>query len=100
MNQKCKEALDDFIDHVNWNNPHPLDWRRFFDFVAIAHRLPRSRPWGGEIEEYMLEKHPNVENIRRFVYFYEHALDMLKYLNVSMARPGPDRYARREDRPK
>ncbi len=95
MNDKCREALEHFANRPNWGCPHPLDWQKFFRFIAIARRMPKSRPSADEVEDFLLKKHKVVENVRRFVYFYDHALDMLEHLRASIPIDQSAKYERR-----
>jgi len=39
MPEEARKSLVQFIFHANKSGLHPLDWRRFYDFIIVSHRL-------------------------------------------------------------
>ena len=81
MNKSCKEYLENFSKLANKKGLHPVDWKRFYDFIYRAYRAYGSgRPETDEIEKYLIEEGFSKSYAHELILHYETCLDMLLYL--------------------
>jgi hypothetical protein len=77
VDQHTRERLQEFADAANKDTLHPLDWRRFFDFIIHVHRaVPRAEE--GELRDSLTASHLPARNVDRLVSLYTHGLDLLR----------------------
>lgn len=77
MDATGRDMLRQFVGGLNKGAPHRLDWQRFYDFTIHAHGLERAYRVD-EVRAILTEEGLTGEEARRFVYFYEDGLALLR----------------------
>jgi hypothetical protein len=78
MDQQGRDMLHSFVGLLNVGIPHPLDWKRFYDFTIYAYRLGQDAFDGFQVRAVLAEEGLTPDQATRFVVFYEKALGLLQ----------------------
>lgn len=81
MDSELQATYDRFVHFANVQSPHPLDWRRWFDFVELARRYRfEARPSETAVRKLLQRDGFRAESAARLSNFYADACDMFDYL--------------------
>jgi hypothetical protein len=53
LSEQASQDWQSFVDNVNWEQPHSLDWERFYTFIIgshVRHDGPSLREFGEMLE--------------------------------------------------
>ncbi len=78
MDKQGRDMLHSCVGLLNVGMPHPLDWRRFYDFTIYAYRLGEDAFDGYQVRAVLTEEGLTSDQATRFVNFCEEALGLLK----------------------
>lgn len=72
-----KYFFDQFINAANTQVFHPLDWRRFYDFIYAAHKW-RVKLSEGQLVTLLEDAGFDSEKAEEVAFVYEHGRSLLK----------------------
>lgn len=77
MDQAAEKSLKRFSDLANKGHLHPEDWRRFYDFVILIHRLHLIVP-SEAVRDFLRGEGFLQHSVGELTSVYSHGLELLR----------------------